>query len=160
MDIHKAFRIGAQRIAANECEYTTLHKSHGLELSDWELLIQKEYWSADQAKKIRSILAAAVEVSLTIANIPPGPLPGQYVAAVIAEIVAPPNRMVACHKAPDTFDAASALEEQDMINVKPVNVYKLQALVLLYSGEYDNEYPPDRLPREIGEQMKEEKKVN
>ena len=108
MDIHRACQQGAQILAAADSKYTTLHKGHGIEENHWDLLTQKEYWSPDQARQIRSILASIVEVAMTIAGMPSIPMPGQYVAAVIAEVVAPPNRMLACTKAPDTFDAIEA----------------------------------------------------
>ena len=153
MDIHKAFRIGAQKIAANEKRYTTLHKAHGIEEAQWELLTSQEYWSVDEARQIRTILANVVEVSMTIAGMPAIPLPGQYVAAVISEIVAPPNRILACTKAPDTFDAASALVAEEQTEVKSMTTTQLISLVLLYSGGFPDEPQGHKLSRDVAETM-------
>ena len=108
MDIHKAFMHGAEILAKDNCKYTSLHKGHGIDQHHWDLLTQREYWSPDQTRQMRSILASVVEVSMTISGMPAIPLPGQYVAAVIAVLVAPANRLLACVKAPDTFDADAA----------------------------------------------------
>ena len=108
MEIHKAFRIGADILAKDSCRYTTFHKGHGIEETQWLLLTQREPWTPDQARQIRTTLASVIEVSMTIAGLPAIPLPGQYTAAVIATVVSPVNRIVACVKAPDTFDADQA----------------------------------------------------
>lgn len=158
MDIHKAFRVGAQQLAANQCRYTSLHKTHGIEEHHWDLLTQSEYWSPDQARAMRSILASVCEASMTIAGMPAVPLPGQYVAAVIAEIVAPVNRLLACVKAPDTFDAYMASGLERTHEVKPMSREQLQGLVIAYSGGLAKEPNAHKLPSEIKEQMKEANK--
>lgn len=149
MDIHRAFRQGAEKIAANERRYTTLHKAHGILEADWDLLTQNEYWSPDQARQIRTILASVVEVSLTIAGLPAIPLPGQYVAAVISEVVAPCNRILAATKAPDTFDAIEASGLLGTHEVKDMPVQQLIGLVLAYSGGYPGEPKATKLPKEV-----------
>ena len=133
MDIHNAFRQGAQILAAHEGEYTTLHKGHGINEADWDLLTQKEYWSPDQAMQIRMILASVLEVSMTIAGIPAIPMPGQYAAALIAEVVNPCNRFLACTKCPDTFDAVDASGILGTHEIKPMSTQQLMALTLAYS---------------------------
>lgn len=158
MDIHKAFQIGAQKLAAHQCKYTTLHKSHGIEEHHWDLLTSDEYWSADEARQMRSILASVCEVSMTIAGMPAIPLPGHYVAALIAEVVAPANRMLACTKAPDTFDADLASGVLGTHQVQDMSVQQLMALVLAYSGGYPGEPAPHKLPQEVSETMKRESK--
>ncbi len=154
MDIHNAFRQGARTIAKNEAEYTSLHKGHGIEHAHWELLTQSEYWTPDQARQIRAILASILEVSLTIAGMPAIPLPGQYVAAVIAEVVAPSNRMLACTKAPETFDAAAASGIMETHEVRPMPFQQLMALVLAYSGGFAKEPRAHKLPKEVKEAVK------
>lgn len=158
LDLHKAFRHGAQVIAANQCKYTTLHKQHGIEPAQWELLTQHEYWTPDQARQIRTILANVVEVSMTIAGMPAIPLPGQYVAALIAEVVGPCNRMVACTKAPDTFDAEVASGIQMTHKVQDMSVQQLMALVIAYSGDFPNEPGAGRLPKSVQQQVSEANK--
>lgn len=154
-EIHKAFMLGAERLARENCKYTTLHKEHGLEQSDWQLLTQYEAWSPDQARSIRSILASALEVSMTIAGMPAVPLPGQYVAGLIAKLVSPQNRMIACMKAPDTFDADAASGVMGTHEIKDMPWQQLMALTLLYSANFEEE-PQQKLPREVGKVMKKE----
>ena len=156
MDIHQAFKIGAKILAKDQCAYTTLHKSHGIEPYDWEILTSRENWSPDQARSMRNVIASIVEVSMTIAGLPAIPLPGQYVAAVIAEVVAPCNRMVACARAPDTFDATDASGIVGTHEIKPITPQQLMALVLAYSGGLGDEPAALRLPREVAEKVKQE----
>jgi hypothetical protein len=156
VDLHTSFKIGAKQLAHAERLYTDLHKAHGIEETHWLLLTQDEYWTPDQARAIRSILANVVEVSMTIAGMPAIPLPAQYVAAVIAEIVSPCNRILACLKAPDTFDAFDASGLMGNFEVKEVKYEQMVSLVMAYSGGYHGEPPADRLPRSITEAVKKE----
>jgi hypothetical protein len=155
LDIYSAFRIGAQKLAHDERKYSELHKAHGIDQAHWDLLTQREYWTPDQARAIRSILASVVEVSMTIAGMPAIPLPGQYVAAVIAEVVSPCNRMIAAVKAPDTFDAADASGLMENSEVKQMKTEQMIALVLAYSGGYAKQPQSEVLPAMLSEQMEE-----
>ena len=156
MDIHDAFRKGAQILAKDGRKYTALHKGHGIEEQHWDLLTQDEYWSPDQTRQMRSILANVLEVSMTISGMPAVPLPGQYVAAVIAEIVAPCNRLLACTKAPETFDADAASGLLGTHEVKDMPFQQLMSLVLAYSGGYPGEPAAHRIPKMVSENMKKE----
>jgi hypothetical protein len=149
LDIHKAFRHGAQILAQSQCKYSALHKGHGIDQAHWDLLTQGEYWSPDQTRQIRSILANVLEVSMTIAGMPAIPLPGQYTAALIAEIVSPANRLLACTKAPDTFDANAASGILEDHQIREMGVQQMMALVLAYSGNADREPIGQPLPLEI-----------
>lgn len=156
MDIHKSFRHGAQILAKGHCKYTSLHKGHGIDQAHWDLLTQDEYWSPDQTRQIRSILANVIEVSMTIAGMPAIPLPGQYTAALISEIVAPANRLLACTKAPDTFDAEAASGMMETSTVKDMGIQQLMSIVIAYSGDYTKEPAAHVLPAEIKQHMKKE----
>ena len=145
---------GAMIIAANEREYTELHKGYGLDEYHWKLLTQDEYWTPEQARQMRNILAAVVEVSMTIAGMPAIPLPGQYVAAVIATVVSPVNRMLACTKAPDTFDAVDASGIMTSHEVKDMSVQQMMALVLAYSGGFTGEPGAQRLPKDLEDSVR------
>jgi hypothetical protein len=158
LDIHKAFQHGAQILAQNENKYTTLHKGHGIDEHHWDILTQAEYWSPDQARQMRSIIASVAEVSMTIAGMPALPLPGQYVAALIAEVVAPVNRLLACTKAPDTFDADAASGILGTHEVKDMSVQQLMSLVIAYSGGYGGEPSAHRFPKDVAETMKQANK--
>ena len=153
MNIHDAFRFGAKKLAAAGAKYTEFHKSHGIDEYHWQILTSEEYWTAEQQRQMRSILANVLEVSLTIAGMPGIPLPGQYTAALIAEVVAPCNRMVACMKAPDTFDAAAAVGILGTHEVKPMSTEQMLSLVLAYSGGFPGEPQSGRLPKAIEAEM-------
>ena len=153
MDLHSAFKIGARRIAKDDKQYTDLHKAHGIEQAHWELLTQGEYWTPDQSRAIRSILANVIEVSMTIAGMPAIPLPGQYVAALIAEVVAPCNYMIAAVKAPDTFDATDASGLLGGAEVRTMEYQQLMALVIAYAGGYGEEPHGHQLPRSVKEKV-------
>lgn len=92
---------------------------------------------------------------MTIAGMPPIPLPGQYVAAVIAEVVSPQNRMIACTKAPETFDASDASGLLGTSEVTDMSTQQMMALVLAYSGSYLPEPPAEKLPGEVTEEVEE-----
>ena len=156
MDLHTAFKIGAKKLAQDNAKYSMLHKSHGIDSAQWDLLTQWEYWTADQARQMRAILASVLEVSLTIAGVPGIPLPGQYVAALISEVVAPPNRILACLKAPETFDGLVAAGIEDTFEVKPMSPQQLMSLVIAYSGGFGGEPANQRVPAEITEIVKKE----
>ena len=153
MDIHKAFQHGAEILAKDTCKYTELHKGHGIDQHHWEVLTQREYWSPDQTRQIRAILANVLEVAMTISGMPAIPLPGQYCAAVIAHIVAPANRLLACTKAPDTFDADAASGLLGTHEVKDMSVQQLMSLVMAYSGGYTGEPESHRLPADVRQTM-------
>jgi hypothetical protein len=150
--------MGAKKLAQEDRKYTALHKSHGIDQSHWELLTQGEYWTPDQARQIRSILANMIEISMTIAGMPAIPMPGQYVAALIAEIVAPCNRMLACVKSPDTFDATDASGLFGTHEVKDMSTQQLMSLVLAYSGDTKAEPGAHMLPADVVDQVSNENK--
>lgn len=153
MDLHSAFKIGARRIAKDEKRYTDLHKAHGIEEAHWRLLTQTEYWTPDQSRAVRSVLANVIEVSMTIAGMPAVPLPGQYVAALIAEVVSPCNYMIAAVKAPDTFDATDASGLLGGMEVRTMEYQQLMALVLAYAGGYGDEPHGHELPRTLADKV-------
>ena len=154
MDIHKAFKVGAKKLAQGNRQYSELHKAHGIEQAEWDLLTQEEYWTPDESRAIRSILANAIEVSMTIAGMPAVPLPGQYTAAFIAEVVSPCNIMLDCIRSPDTFDAFDASGIMSTFEVKDMPKEQLMSLVLAYSGGYPEEPVRHKLPRQISEEVR------
>jgi len=153
--IHSAFRAGAAALARGDA-YGELHRSYGLIQDDWRLLTQEEHWTPDESRRIRSILASVIEVALTIAGMPALPLPGQYAAAVIALVVSPANRIVACAKVPDTFDAVAASGLHQEFEIKRMAPEQMISLVVAYSGGLGGEPPLERLPVEVSELMKKE----
>lgn len=155
LDLHNAFKIGARRIAKDDRAYTDLHKEHGINDADWRLLTQDEYWTPDQARAVRSILANAIEISMTIAGMPAIPLPGQYVAALISEVVSPCNYMLACVKAPDTFDATDASGLMVESQVRTMDVTQLMALTIAYAGGYTSEPQNHVIPKLVADRVAE-----
>ena len=154
MDLHKSFRMGAERLAS--AQYGEMHKEYGISEVDWALVTQEEHWTHEQMRQSRSVIASIVEVALTVVGMPPVPLPAQYVAAVIAIVVAPANRLVAAMKAPDTFDAFAASGLQETIEVKPATREQMMSLVIAYSGGFGGE----PMPRVQGEVVEMTRKAN
>jgi hypothetical protein len=154
-EIHTAFRRGAVVLAEGQ-SYSAIHREMGLLETDWSLLTQDEHWTPAQSRQIRSILANVVEVALTIAGMPAVPLPGQYVAAVIAIVVAPANRLVACQKVPETFDAVSASGLHADFEIRPMKPEQMMALVIAYSGGLGGEPAVGRLAPDVVELVKKE----
>jgi hypothetical protein len=134
-------------------KYTELHRSHGITQADWDLLVADAPWTPEEVRQVRSVLASVIEVCMTIAGLPPVPLPGQYAAAVIAIVVAPSNRFLACQKVPDTFDAVAASGLEGKVDVRPVRQETMFGLVMAYSGGYGGE-PLARLPDDVNELRK------
>lgn len=152
-DLHTSFRLGAQSLVIGQSQYREIHRSHGISQADWDLLTQTAPWTPEQVRQVRSILAAVIEVCMTIAGLPPVPLPGQYAAAVIAIIVSPANRFLAAQKVPETFDAVAASGLEGKVEIKPVRQETMFGLVLAYSGGFGGQ-PLERLPVEVNEERK------
>jgi hypothetical protein len=152
MELHQAFRIGAEKIA-NSQDFI-LAREYGIPVEDMELLTQPEHWSPNEALRVRGILAQCIEVAMTISGMPAVPLPAQYAAAVIATVVSPANRMVACTKVPETFDVEAASGLLSEFEVKPAPREQMMALVMAYSGGFGGEPPMQRLPKEVREAKK------
>lgn len=155
MNLHQSFKIGARQMVG---PYAEIHQQHGFDSVEWALLTSPKPWTPDQARAIRSLLANGIEASLSIAGMPAVPLPGQYCAAFIATVVAPANRITACYKCPDTFDAASASGIHETVEVKPMRVEQMIALVMAYSGGYAEEPPSETLDHEVVELVRKESK--
>jgi len=147
-DIHTAFRRGATILAQGQ-SYGDIHREMGLLEPDWTLLTSDEHWTPAESRRIRSVLAGVIEVALTIA--------GQYAAAVIAIVVSPANRLVACYKVPETFDAVAASGLHADFEVRPMRPEQMMALVLAYSGGLGGEPPVERLNAEVVDMIKKEK---
>ncbi len=155
MDIHSAFRAGAEKLASSA--FGDIHREFGIAQNEWELLTQEEFWTPQQQRQVRSLIASTVEVSLTIAGMPPTPLPVQYVAAVIAIVVAPANQIVAAMKAPDTFDAYDASGLNGAPTDNAASKQQLLGLVMAYAGGFGGE-PMPRVDLEVVEIVKMENK--
>ena len=133
MDLLRMFEGGALTLVSDQMEYTKRHAEAGFSKPEWDLLTQKEYWNADQARQVSSILAEATSISLRLAGIPAVPLPGQYVAALICKLVAPANRLTAALRAPRTFEAENAAGVSGPVAVKETTPEQMMSLVMYFS---------------------------
>jgi len=129
----------AASVSIAEATFSTIHAQYGINPAHHELLTQPEPWNQDQASQVRGILSDYVNISCTIAGIPADPLPGHYVAALIARVVAPANWLVAATRAPDTFDALAASGIEGRTEVRPFSRQQMISLVMLYAGGYNLE---------------------
>lgn len=156
MDIHKAFQIGAQRLAEDNCRYADIHKAHGIDQAHWDLLTSSEYWTAEESRQIRPIIQAVAEASMTIASMPALPLPGHYLAALIAHVVKPVNQLIACTKVPETYDAITAAGLDKETELQTMTYQQMTGLVMAYSGGYVGEPAKGRLPKDLKQIVQKE----
>ncbi len=128
------FLLGANELASTPKEYGPEQQAAGFTKDEWDLLTDATCWTKSEQMKIGSILSSAVSITLRTAGLPPTPLPGAFVAAVICKLVAPCNRLVAATSAPESFDAMSAVglttESVKIITSKE----QMYALVLYFSS--------------------------
>lgn len=141
MDILRMFEAGALTLVSDQMDYTKRHAEAGFAKPDWDLLTQPEYWNADQARQVSSILAEACSISLRLAGIPAVPLPGQYVAALICKLVAPSNRLTAALRAPRTFEAESASGVSGPVAVQETSPEQMMSLVMYFSNALTADLP-------------------
>lgn len=104
------FLVGANQLASHvKEEYGPAQQSAGFTKDEWDILTSPECWTKSEQMKVPSILSAAVSITLRTAGLPATSLPGAFVAATICKLVAPCNRLVAAHSAPESFDVLSAV---------------------------------------------------
>lgn len=131
MKFHAAFLQGAKYMASRT---PSQMQEMGMNLSEYEILTQDDPWLPAEVQMMRGVLAQAINVSLTFANLPARALPAQYVAAVIAYTVKPVNWLCAATVAPETFDALGAANMQEDFKVLPTKYEQMIALVMQYGG--------------------------
>lgn len=128
------FRQGAKVLATDGMKYEKIHGTWGLHSSDWELLTSEHPWNQEQRRAVKTILTDVLNISLTISGLPAMPLPSEYVAAVIATLVHPVNRIVAATRAPETYSAVDASGLQGTIQIVPAKIETMISLVIAYTG--------------------------
>lgn len=128
------FLLGANELATYTQEYGAEQQAAGFTKDEWDLLTDETCWTKSQQMKVSSILASAVSITLRTAGLPPVPLPGAFVAAVICKLVEPCNRLVAAASAPESFDVMSAVglstETKTIITTKE----QMYSLVIYFSS--------------------------
>lgn len=130
----ETFLVGADELACMPAEYGVQQQAAGFTQEQWNLLTSKDLWTAAERDRIPSLLVTALSISLRVAGLPPSPVPGAYVAAVIAKLVAPCNRQVACHSAPESFDLMAAAGVTGTSQVVPTKREQLLGLVAVFSS--------------------------
>lgn len=128
------FLLGANELATAGLEYGPEQQAAGFTAEEWNLLTDTTCWTKTQQMKIASILASAVSITLRTAGLPPAPLPGAYVAAVICKLVAPCNRLIAAASAPESFDALSAVGITEDVQKIITTKEQMYALVIYFSS--------------------------
>lgn len=128
------FLLGANELAVAGTDYGPLQQAAGFTQDEWLLLTAPQCWTKSEQMKVPSILSNCVSITLRTAGLPPVPLPGAYVAAVICKLIAPCNRLVAASSAPESFDVMSAVgltgESVKIITTKE----QMYALVVYFSS--------------------------
>ena len=144
MNHYQAFKQGAFYMASRTPEQM---QEMGMNLHEYQILTSPDPWLPAEVQLMRGVLAHAINVSLTFANLPARALPAQYVAAVIATIVSPVNYLTAATIAPETFDALGAANAEENFVVRPVRYEQMISLVMMYAGgsHYQN---PQQIVRE------------
>lgn len=131
---HQLFLLGANKLASMDMTYGVDQQEAGFTQEEWTLITQNSCWSRTQQMQMPSILSAAVSITLRVAGLPPAPLPGAFVAAMICKLCAPCNRLVAAASAPESFDVLSAVgltgESQKIITSRE----QMYALVVYFSS--------------------------
>ena len=128
------FLLGANQLASLDDVYGPEQQAAGFTNEEWNLLTDSKCWTKEQQLKMPSILSAAVSITLRTAGLPPAPLPGAFVAAVICKLVKPCNRLVAAASAPESFDALSAVGLTHETQVKTTTREQMYALVTYFSS--------------------------
>lgn len=129
------FLLGANVLASvARSAYGPIQQAAGFTKDEWDLLTGNDCWTMTEQQKMPSILASAVSITLRTAGLPPVPLPGAFVAAVICKLCAPCNRLVAAASAPESFDVLSAVG----LNSESVKIItskeQMYALVVYFSS--------------------------
>lgn len=128
------FLIGCDEMACTPREYSPVHQAAGFTQEEWNLLVSADAWTSAERAKVPSLLNSAVSICLRVAGLPPAPLPGAYVAAVIAKLVSPCNRLVAAFNAPESFDLMAAAGITSTSVVQPTKREQMIALVGVFSS--------------------------
>lgn len=131
MNHYQAFTQGANYMATRTPEQM---QEMGMNIHEFEILTSPEPWLPVEVQQMRGVLASAINVSLTFANLPARALPAQYVAAVIAYVVKPVNWLTAATIAPETFDALDGINGDADFVPEPVRYEQMISLVMMYGG--------------------------
>ena len=134
-DFFDMYLAGARRLVALGNEYSADHAAAGISEKEWTALTNPNMWFPEHYRVVKTALNEAVTASMALAMIPPMRMPGEFVAAVIASVVAPCNRLIACTQAPETFNGKQAAGVSDREDIEPMTVEQLMGLVQIYSGD-------------------------
>jgi len=113
---------------------------YGISQQEWDLLTKNEAWNPEERRSVRSALSEVINCSLSMAGLPADALPSEYVAAVIAVVVSPVNRLVAAARTPETHLAVSAAGIKENEDIDPASPAQMRALVMMYTGLHGQRY--------------------
>ena len=148
--IMQMMRQGARMIASSAAGWTRAMEECGLTIEERDLLIDKRLWTPMQRRQCREALADLTYASLTVAGLPATRVPAEYVAALIAETVEPPNWYIACHRAPPTYSALDVNSGTLPQEIETLEPEILLSLVMQYASNKDME-EQNRMNVETGE---------
>lgn len=128
------FLNGANELASTDKAYGPVQQAAGFTREQWELLTDLTNWTLAQQRQIAGLLSEAVSICMRLAGLPPTPLPGAFVAAVIVKLVAPCNRLIGAVSAPASFDCMSALGLMQNVEIVTTTKEQMMALVVYFSA--------------------------
>ena len=116
-----------------------VHGAVQISPQDWEILKSKSYWTPAQAREARTSIDKLINASLTLANVPPQPLSAEYIAAVMARVIAPCNWLVASNSGVQGLDGKqlASITGDDYPARKWVSPERLHHLILVFSMNFD-----------------------
>lgn len=156
--VMKAFTRAMRALATSYSEFNQDIAAAGVTETSWNLLISERIWTQKDGHAAISALMALYERAHTIAGIQKEALPGQFVAAIIAQLVSPGNWYTAVRLVPDTWDAIAAAGVNGPPEIKPMEKTQILSLVALYAGEWEGEPDEHMLPSmELPKQTKPKK---
>lgn len=148
-----AFSIGARAMAR---DVGGAIQEHGFQDFEWQVLTADYCWRPDQQVMIPGLIARLADSTMVLANLPRTRLPGQYVAALIVEVVKPCNIVVACWSAPDTFDASAASGEFAEFHIAAMPPEQILSLAMrMLGGDRRAMQPEIEIDSQAMDQMKE-----
>jgi hypothetical protein len=136
MNHFKSFTQGARYMATRTPQQMA---EMGMTQQHFDMLTSPDPWLPAEVQEMRGVLASAINISLTFANLPARALPAQYVAAVIGYMVNPVNWLTAATIAPETFDAVQSANSEEEFKTRPVQYEQMISLVMSYGGGSERE---------------------
>ena len=138
MNSFEIFRSGAMALAAanGDFAYTDTHAQYGVTKAAWAILRSPKPWTAPERSQMKVAIPEILNIAFTISGMPAKAIPAEYIAAVLAVVVAPSNILIAAQICPLGYDTAMASGLQGISKVEDVTRERMTALCLAYLGDY------------------------